>query len=673
MFSKRKSPASKLLVSVATAVLLVGAASAVTWNNPSSDVDLKDGITLNVSNDNSAENITFQIFGPNGQNETKTFVDGDTFVTKDFTAGSGNYGDYTFKVNTSNDNSETLENVTLDSEDPTVDSFSPSKDGYTSNGDDLDVSYSASDSHSGLVLKNISIFSEGESDTDTDLTGLSLSDGDYTVDYFTLDAAGNSNNGSWDFTVDTSYDGDESPDLPDDEYILLGEDENYDFDVELSEEDEDSDINVECYDGDDDQIDSDTQSVSGDTTFTCEVDGDDYSSTETDVYVKMCDAAGNCKESETETYYFDGEAPEILSSDMPGSIVNSDFPVEYTASDDSSGIAKLEYFYSSDTDEGDGTAVNTTSTDGEFTASVSSLSKGDHTIYFRAKDNAGRWSDKESIDFEYDPDAKPEISLEVPSNLSVNAGKSTSFDISLENTGDIFIEGTNVTVSSEIFSGSESVVDMEPGDLSTVSFDVETSKEDLGMYDMTASMSYPETSKSFLIVVEATSGQEENLDSKLSKYENRLSLLEANWTQKKGGWGKDLQQRFEANFTGFKQRVEDAVAAKESGDYYKVSSSLEGIESDYSAAEKSLQNVQKIDSKRDTRLYIVAGLGLFVVLLGGAGGFLYWSDEYEIDTEKLLDSDIDIKGADDIAARIQTFIGSEEEAEEFEWDGFKDY
>ncbi len=676
MFSKRRNTVFKVLLLATTAVLVAGfSAASPSWNNPSSDGQIfgTNDVTLNVT-ESTAGYVHFWI--KNSDESNYTSLSNETSGTNNFytyeTTSKGD-GTYDFKANNS-DGSAEITDVVFDTQKPQLDSKSPT--GYTSETDPT-VSVDTSDNGDAGVNYTFLNVTDSEDDNEDSTVGESLdledlNDETYTVDYSIFDKAGNKKTGSWDFTVDTSYDGDTSPDLPDEEYILLDEDDEYDFEVELSEEDEGSDITVTCYDGNDDEIDSETQSVSGDTTFTCEVDGDDYSDTETDIYVEMCDQAGNCKESDTETYFFDGSPPSLFDLSIPGSTVNSDFPVEFTATD-VSGIDKLEYFYESSVDEGDGNTVNVSDSEGEFSASVSGLDEGEQTIYIRAKDNAGRWSDPETIDFTYDPDATPEISLAPPSNLSVTAGDSESFDVTLENTGDIFIDETNLSVAAEgVVSDSSKVSDMEPGDTLTLGFGVETDDGDLGEYDVTVSLSYPEISKSFPLVVEANQDQQQELEANLSTYEEKLSKLQSDFSSNKDGWGDDLKQRFESNFSSFKQKVEDAQKARDSGEYYRISSALEGIDADYSAAEKSFENVKKIDSRRDLRRMVMIGFGLFVVVIGGVGGFLYWSDDYNLDLDKFFDSDIDIRGLDDIMARIRTMTG-EEEAEEFEWDGFKDY
>ncbi|MFB6213566.1 MAG: CARDB domain-containing protein [Candidatus Nanohaloarchaea archaeon] len=491
------------------------------------------------------------------------------------------------------------------------------------------------------------------------------------------DDVGNWANGSWSFTVDTTQDFTVDPSFDDGPGAVKWS-EDYSLGFDIQENSESADVTVSCLDSGGDTIDTDTLS-DGAVTASCDID-DEYEDSTVDLSVEVCDQAGNCDTSGESTFTFDSSQPNVFESNIPGSVVNSDFPVEFTASD-ASGIQELEYFYDDSTvNEGSGTSVDIDGSSGEFTASVNGLSEGQHTVYFRVKDEAGRWSSTESLEFDYRPDAQPEITMEAPSSISVTAGDSTGFQVNVKNTGDIFIGSSNITASAEgVFSDSKTVEELAPTNSTTVSFSVSTVADDLGKHTITLSVSNPETSKTIGLVVEATSQQESSLDTKLSDYETKLQQLQQKVEAKKGDLPKDLESRLEANLSGFRQKVQDARQAKQNGNYYRVSSSLEGIESDYQAAQSSFENVKKADNRRDTRRWMMIGGGLVLLLAIAGGGFYYYENDREFDFDFELDLGSGDEDSDEGPGFVSNFMdrlsaltnSKEEEAEEFQWDGFK--
>jgi hypothetical protein len=302
---------------------------------------------------------------------------------------------------------------------------------------------------------------------------------------------------------------------------------------------------------------------------------------------------------------------------------------------------------------------------------VSDLDSGEKTLYVRARDNAGRWSSKKSMDFNYYPDATPEISLTIPNKIRVIAGNTQSFDVKVENTGELLVKTVNISAESKVVSGTEEIPDIYPSESINVSFDIETQKKHIGVQAVTVKSDYPSASKSFNVRVEANENQQANIDSKLSEYKTKLENLRQNAEEQKPGIDTDLYNRFQSNFSDFEAKISSAEKAVNNNQYYKAQDTLENIDESYNSAQSSFDNVVKIDQERDQRNMIMMALLGIIILGGGAGGFLLYSDEYALNLERIYDSDIDINGIEGLKARIDTILSSEEEAEEFEWNGFK--
>ncbi len=679
-----------------TTLLLLGLAGALSAEN--FQWDTSDGHALSgtadlvMSDSDGDTNDDYHFYYKNSSDmwqelsnspKSDSSSSGTTSISWDTTGGQGDLnGDYELNVTNgtagSNIWSDTI-TVTVDNTAPSASSFSPSDGGYTNDDSDT-ASYSASDDHTNITYENLTIedsdgnFVAGEEDTSIDLDN--EDDDTYTASYNVRDFFGHWTNSSWDFTVDTSYDASSDPSFdPEPGVILLEEDEDKDIDITIDENDEDTEITATCYDEGDDSIDSETNDVDadGETTFTCEIDGDDYSNTEEDIYVEFCDTADNCQESDTETFTFDGSSPSLTDVDTDVTTVNSNFTVEYSASD-VSGIEELEYFYDDeDVDVGDGNSVEVDGDDEEFTASVEDIDKGEHTLYVRVKDGADRWSSTESLDIEYLPDASPEVSLTVPDNVTVSAGESTSFDVTVQNTGKIYISEVDVSASvSDVFSENQSTSDLMPDDTWTLSYTVDTEPGDLGEYTATVSSGNPEASSDFTFIVEANSTQEENLEQELQDWNQTLKSLRQNVTRlKNSGLSDSRASRLDSNFSEFEQKVEDAREAYSNGEYYRVSSVLEGIDTEYQSAKTSYTTVEAEHSKAKQTQLIMMAIGLFLIILAGTGVFFWQSDEYDFHIDRLADSDLDIQGLEDVPNRIRSIFKNEDEAEEFEWDGFR--
>ncbi|MFB6147471.1 MAG: hypothetical protein ABEJ66_01165, partial [Candidatus Nanohaloarchaea archaeon] len=149
--------------------------------------------------------------------------------------------------------------------------------------------------------------------------------------------------------------------------------------------------------------------------------------------------------------------------------------------------------------------------------------------------------------------------------------------------------------------------------------------------------------------------------------------LESNFSSAKGDLSNKLEQRVTPELSSFRQKVQEAEQAKKAGNYYRVSSILKGIESEYQAAQQSLQKVEKLDDSRDTRRLLLFVGGGFLLLLVAGLAVVYWSEELGIE-EHLEGIGIDTGFLQEARVKVENLLEgqSEEEAETFEWDGFKD-
>jgi hypothetical protein len=107
---------------------------------------------------------------------------------------------------------------------------------------------------------------------------------------------------------------------------------------------------------------------------------------------ESCDTNGNCSTGSF-SVSLDTVAPVITGLALSANPVKVGAPttLQVTANDALSGVASAEYWIDSDPGAGMGTSL-TASTPGTFSATLSGLSTGVHTIGVRARDAAGTWS-----------------------------------------------------------------------------------------------------------------------------------------------------------------------------------------------------------------------------------------------------------------------------------------
>lgn len=683
----------KLGILLILTTLTIGSAAGITIDYPDSSTGTLTGsFDLNVSGDGSADYNIWRNYDGEWMSEGS--------ASDDTSIGNTNWdpGTHTIKVNTSNYQDSV--DVEVDNEVPTKDSdaFTPEDGSYiseTSPEIEVKVNKNGPADLSSVWLEvsgNDNTYTEECTDFDdsnprTCSFSPDLEEGNsYDVSWNATDTVDNTNDGSWSFNVDTEYDGDDNPSFSVEDasngVVLFNEDK--DLTVDFGDADSASATDVTCYVGGEDVDEFTVDTGDGDEEYTCEIpedDNEDYYDNEADVWLEMEDQAGNTAESDRETISFDANSPQITGLDIPSSadLYNSNFDVEFTAFDSASDIEEVKYYFSDDTAYNDGTDIDYSADQDSYEIDTSNLETGDHTLYVRAKDEADRWSSTSSVDFSFDPGAVPEASLSVPESLSVTAGNEGSFDITVENTGELHISSMELTASAEgVFSQSQTISDLEPGDSITSTLNIDTQASNLGKHAIEVSIDNPSKTKEIGLIVEANSEQQDQVDSDLSEYQSKLQKVESNVTELKQKVSQERKQRLESNFSKFRQKVEDAQNAVESGDYYKAESTLENIDQDYSAAESSYNTVKKEYENNRFWMLLLGGVGGVIVLGVGVIGGLTYTDEVDFDVrdylEKLKEIEVDTSALEGLTDNFERKMEGKDtsDADEFKWDGFND-
>ena len=115
-------------------------------------------------------------------------------------------------------------------------------------------------------------------------------------------------------------------------------------------------------------------------------------------YVTAVNASGESSASNTITVVYDTTPPTIGNVSLSPSTITTGQTTKLTidASDSLSGLAGAEYFIDSDPGQGNGSSIPVTGFSRPYTVySVtfgSSLAVGTYSVYVRAKDNAGNWT-----------------------------------------------------------------------------------------------------------------------------------------------------------------------------------------------------------------------------------------------------------------------------------------
>ena len=653
----------------------------------------------------SAENVNFTLEGPTSVQQSQP-VNGD-YVSYEFESGELTSGDYTLTALSYNGTDTEIDEI---SRDVTVDGSSPDiifpENLYVS--DDPEITVEFSDEHTGVAsytdgegndyvdnnaeVSNVNGFSScsaGNTCTvDYEIDTSEVDDGaSFQLDLDAEDQVGNPGSGSETFEFDNSFDASSPefsiPEADGDNNVFMS-DENEDRDIDVTVDDgddnENSDIQVTCYDGNDDQIDqTDFQYVDdSDYTFTCELQGDDYAGTTTDLYVEACDEAGNCESSDTRTYSFDTGNPFVGSFETSESytVFNGDFNVSYDAGDDASGVEEMEYFFDDTTNPGEGNTVDIDS-DGQFTVDTSTLSRGQHTVYFRVRDGVDRWSDIASFGFEFYPNERPEVGIDVPSGFNITAGQSGSLQATIENTGRLFVESVEVSTSGTDFvSGGQNLTNLASGDSVPVNLELDPDTSDIGEHKLVVETDQPSASTEVNLLVEANPDQQENVESMLSNYSSRLEDLESNISGLRGsGLSEDLNRSLQSNTSDFVQSVRDAESFVERGEYYRALTELEGVSEKYEEAKNSYQKVKEQHKlNRRNQLLKMAGVAV-VFLVVVAGVYVAREEEFDLDFDLEQYQVPELGGiGETVNSKIddlKEFIEKEEEEVEEGFQGFR--
>lgn len=667
--------------------------SAVTWESPSSEDSVPDNVELNVSNDQSSNWINFDIEGPNNDEENVTGVSGDEHVTYTLSAGSGNSGQYTVEASDDSGGTDTVEFL-LDRDDPEV----MKKDNTEYVQNDPNLQFSVSDEHTAVTEFNASSGFEvtvengektnvcsagGECTVSIDVDTEEVVQGDtFTIDVEATDLVGNTFDDSFSYTLDNTFQADEPefeiPDADEDRNVRL--DGDVDVDVTIGNiDDEESDVRVKCLvEGDE----VDTTDWDDNEDFSCTIPSEDVDDETADVQVEACDRAGNCDSSSEYSYTFDSTDPEIDSLDFSRSynVFTGDFDITYETSDSASGVKEIEYFFSPGTLEGEGTIV---SYDGQnsFRADTALIDEdGEHTIYVRARDSVGRWSDIESLDFEYYPDEVPQISIDAQDDFVVDSNSTGNIDVIVENTGKLLVESAEIASSSPLINETNTVEDLGEGESENSEFGISPTEHQTGQWNITFSSDDPEASDTVEILVDANEQQRQKVDDRLVQYTDRLEKLRSNASDlREDGLDSDLNSSLSSELSDFSATVDSIKGYVESDQYHRALAEVEALDAEYNSASNTLDTVEEqhaANEFRDTITMLTLGL---VIVLAGIGAFIYTGkrDDLEIPIELPDGWDIPefntgiIDTAEEFVEGIKERLNEEEEKAEEAFEGFR--
>ena len=700
MISIKGQKALKAGFTLILLTLVIGNVSALEWEDPSGDLTAVP-FTPNVSDlGTDVDGVNFSLVdGPRDDIEDQeATIGGDFAYYSEFNPGDGNSGDYTLEAESYDSSGNVVDSI---SKDVTVDGEGPEisfpSDEFVRNDPDITVELadehtgiSGDDTYSATVDNNAQVegvngfdeCSSGNTCTvDFEIDTGDLSNGDnFNLDVTAEDRVGNENTADKVFTFDDSFQADEPEftveDADENNNVDLSGDVNLDVTVGNIDEEE-SDVQVKCLvDGDE----VSTTDWEDEEDFSCEIPSEEVDDDTADISVGACDRAGNCDQSSEDSYTFDSMSPEIesFSTSRDYDVYSGDFDVNYEAFDSASGVEELEYFFYAGTSPGDGQSVAYDG-EGEFKVDTALLDgEGEQTVYLRARDAVGHWSDVQSIDFEFHPDATPQVSLEASDDFSVEAGSSGDIDVVVENTGKLLIQSVTVEASSQLVNGSKTVEDLTEGDSANAEFEISPTENQTGLWNVSFNSESPEASDSVEVLVQANSEQRENVDSELETYSARLEQIKSNVSElQSSGLNQELNDSLNSGVSSFVQQVETAQSFQESGEYYRALSAIESIDASYEAASSTVDEVRSDHEANEFRqTLMMAFLGLLII--GGAGGvFLYTSDRKELEIEALNDLDVEIPElggiGEKVSEKVEAFkekLAEEEEEVEEKFNGF---
>jgi hypothetical protein len=668
---------------------VIGSTAAIEFNSPPDNT--ADGFDVNVT-DFSTDAVNFTLEGPNTIKNREADVSGD-YATTTFNVGDGNSGDYTLTAeavdNGSVEASQEID-ILVDGTDPSVERASQNE--YVQSNPQLE--FTVSDDYTAVTSVSYDSFSTsvdddsrgdvcgsgGECSVNFDVDSEDVSSGNtFTVDITAEDMVGNDVTEDFQYTLDDSYQADE-PDfsVEDNEDGVVALDGDVNVDVTVSGmDDEVSDVRVKCM-VDGDEVSSSDWDDSED--FSCEIPEDEVEDETVDVSVEACDRAGNCEESDEEEITFDGSDPvlESFSTVQEYKVFGDDFNVDYEAYDSATDIETVEYFFSTAVLPGEGNEAVVE--DQEFKVETSLLSEdsNQHTVYMRVQDEAGRWSETRSVDFEYYPNADPSVSLSIPENFSVTAGESRGFDAVVENTGKLMIGSINVSFSSDILEEEDTVENLEGGESRNVEFVFSPNRSQIGEWPVEVSTNGPVDSVSTTVLVEANSKQRNIVDSKLENYSALLEDLNSNVSSlKQDGLNEELESSLDSGVSSFREIVQSAQEYVDEGDYYQAYSTLENVEAQYSEASQTFEDVSEkhsINERNSMIMMVLAGLALILV---AGGAFVYTREDYEL-LEQLEAGEYELPEMGGVGetlslklSDLKSFLKKEEEEVEDAFQGFQ--
>ena len=635
-------------------LFVAGATSSARFESPGSQTQIEFSVEL-VDVDSAAENVNITLEdGPSSPVEKTELSPSNGNLSTSFDGGEVNSGQYTIEA-VIYSNTGTLETL---SKEITVDGTSPDitfpDERFLS--EDPTVSVEFFDEHTGL-----SSFS-GDVDNNVDISDSQGFDdcaaGNTCSVEFELDTAGLNSGSTFllrataqdevgneapladndqQYTLDTDYEADQPefsiPDADDNDDVHVTGDVEVDVTVDNIDE-ETSDVRVTCFvDGEElDQTDFEDRND-----FSCELPEDDLEDGDSKVSVEACDQAGNCETSDERSFTFDSTPPilDSFSTVQEYKKFGGSFEAEFSAEDPDSGIQKAEYFFSTAVLPGEGNDVDQVD-DERFTVEESEITTDDvdQTVYLRVMNDVGQWSDRKSVEFEYYPDEAPEVSLDVPENVTVVAGEQKSFDVVVENTGTLLVDSVNVKVSSDVFEGTEELSDISESE--TATFELSPNQSQIGRYEVTVDTDGPVDSASFNLSVEANEEQKQQIESRLSDLSSEAEKVRSNITGlRSDGIDSDLNRTIEEDVDPFVQKVERAQNLTQQGKYYLAQNVLESVEQLEESAEDSLKQVRKEERVRERNRLIKMVLAVLAVLVAAVIGLLVYARREDIGEKDL--------------------------------------
>lgn len=643
---------SKTAILAITLLLALTHVSALDWESPESPIT--GDVTLNVSvdEDNEDDTVSFWYEDDGEWDSIEEDVSSDSiYKTEEWSSGDAGSGTYTFKANSSNGEDE--REFTIDFREPEIDI--PVDDGRL-NDEAVDMDISVKDELTDVVDTEIvvededndEVFSESDDCNDSECSisldlASELDNGEeYTLEVDAEDEVGNTDDDVIDFTYDDVYEGDESPEInPEPQVFKTPTDKDeYTFGISLDSGTEDSDITVECELGSE-VYDAGTQEVDeDDTTYNCNVEP--WYDATADLTVRMMDEAGNSVEEDFE-YTFDTRDPKVENLSTVVSIFNDDFNINYDSYDTASEVINVTYVLDNDVLKTD----NVEESDGSVNVDTEGLEPGSHEVYVWVQDEAGRWSDAGGpVEFEYRPDASPEASMTVNDSIQVTAGNFASIGVEVENTGELYIPELAVEASGDLFNGSSDTEGITPGATEEADFTVETTEEDLGVHTVDFSSTSPDLEGSTEMVVRANDDQEENISTEYETVIDDVEELQANVSSLMQKLSDERRSELDKEFSEFNESMNRAKEAHSKEEYYVVDSELEDFDSRFSSAQDAYEEIETEHSKSQ-RNKMIALFFLAFLSVGGAGiGYVFFSEEYELDVEALqqFESDFSLKG-----------------------------